>query len=385
MIISNSTFEESLRRVARLAKINRGSSKASHFSEFVLITFDPGQSELNLMCAGDDMQAHVSLPVMADRFDEDPFTVCVLPFTILEHLAKINSQINFSADSDKFVMKFSKGTVSAKSHKDYINQFYNRDDKEDTFFNGKTYATINYNSLLLKDILRSVVHAASGNTLDTQLVTFKSEEESLSVVATDSYRACFYHDIARTETDFEVSLHNAAIYKIVAMLSDEERDIQFVLRPDKISIIDGNFRAHFLTSRDGKDMWRILAMVPSPEVVLNVDDMKVFGKAIRFIRTFSRGGNTFGGDAAMTVEFQENSMRMHCDVSDKGDTDWEVDANYTTLNTPMKVGVNPAYIAQYLTHMKPKEFSMSVSDVDKPITLKSERDNLDYIIMPMIV
>lgn len=386
MLVSNSHLNEILVKVSTMT--NRSSAqKKAWFDEFIMITFDPEKAILSFMSANARMQSHYDLPVLASKDDTEPFTVCISPFIMLEHVRKTNNSIDISHKDGKLIMKFGRGKSQMKTHNEYIDPFLARDDSEHTFFNGIEYSTITIDSAEFKNIMKSLVHILSSGDGNMQLGIFKSDGEAMYIAATDGFRACRYSRFAKVldAKVFDISLHVDAISKIAAVLDDENKDIKVVFRPDKISIVDGEYRAHFLTSGEGRDIWSVLddALIRTNKTMV-IKDLDKFRKAVKFIATFSRGDGKYGNDVPMVMKFYDKTLFLSCTVQEKGDTEWEIDIT-RDLDDTITVGVNPSYLHQYLTNIKPTSLDMKVSEPNKPIRLDGDRIDVEYVLMPILL
>jgi len=367
MIISNSTFIDSLSRVQHAARPTKKASWNDTFPFFVKLSFDSENGTLTLFCTNGSMFAKDTILVEKTKHDTEDFTACLYPYLLMEHFQKTNVNIDLRKKDELVFLRFGRAKVQMKSYENVTEGFDGYESKAK--LSGGTNIAIN--SLALKNAMSLVSYLAVGDRDDTKKVMFRTRNGSLAIGATDGYRMACVNNLSPTTQDVSTALFREYAQKLLNVIQSEETNIILSFEKGMIKVVDGKFIAGFLTCSDGLDMWGFLDdNIPVPSIGTAID-LPIFASAVKLVQSFSENNEP------ALLEFFDDLISVSC-VSQLGDTKWTMKPEYNVFHAGMIVKMNPDFLGQYLSYVKPQELKLFIAAPDKPVRLECERGS-DFI------
>lgn len=385
MIVGTVKFIDSLRRVANAAEnisstdIRRESiSGESKGRAACRIRFDIQESCLRVFSASESLFANCIIPVEITDKDKQEFVLYTYPHLIIEHLEKASQEtVEFRKYRGGVRIEISDKTKLYLASKD-LETFFESYDDITSLPDG---IRVEVNATDLHDALNFVEYVACGKTLDTKSVLFKKIGDGLSVGATDGFRMAVVNNlVSNVDDDIEMAFERASIMHFIRMIEKMEKDVTLSFANTRLFFNDGDFFAGILSTSEYKDMWEVLehSLASKPDKPTFIPDMEFMKKALAVCSTFAADGAGY-----ILLDLEGSRVLMSSKAEQIGDTRWVMIPKEMNLDEPMKIGVDPSFITQYIAKSPRANIKFFFSDPKREFFIENDNENYQFVAMPI--
>lgn len=377
MIIPTTVLNDALERVSYAANRYNKHLAGRDAATAAVHVFLRGD-RLGFFCTSFQIFAMETIPVELTDQDGD-FDAFVFPHHILEHLKFIDGMVVLRKTAKSIMMEKQSGRQKVRiANKEEMEEFF--DDPNKQFEDAKGNVPVVMDSSLLKKTLSKVEYAAHGKGIAQNVVVFRDFDSKLCIGATDAWRATVQNDIVHCAQNVETAVLSETIGIIMRMLSKTEGTVKIYFTDRGLYIKDGDFFVGALSAGQSHDIWGLFKQHPLPDTVKFELEQDLLSRALRVTSGFAESGGGY-----IVLEITGDDVSIYSFSRELGDSRWMMGASNLVTDEDKNIMIDPDFISQFLTRVKPKTVRFQASTPDKPVFIFGEDENLKTLCMPISV
>lgn len=207
-------------------------------------------------------------------------------------------------------------------------------------------------------------------------VLLKLEDKNLEFATTDSYRLAVYKETMESgqEKNLQLIIPSKTMDEVVKIIGNNELKIEIEASESHIKFNVGNVQ---VVSRLIDGQYPAYGqLIPSEfihSIKINVNELMASVRRI----------SSIAGQNPIKFNFEDNNLLLTASNQGIGEAEDTLEIQYK--GEAQTIAFNPNYLLDGLSVIEQGEALINLNEPNKPVLLKTESENFDYIIMPVRV
>jgi DNA polymerase-3 subunit beta len=241
---------------------------------------------------------------------------------------------------------------------------------------------------LLKNIIKSTVFATSSSEKKPILtgVNFSNTNNTLTVVATDSFRLSQRVVSIDNYNDFNITIPNKSLDELIKAIDQYQGDVNLYFQANKLlaqfknvcfqtRLLDGNYPD---TSKLIPSTFPIIVKFNKDELVEAVERVSLLSP-----RDKERDKEIAYSIIKLSVR-KDRTIEISTNNTVYGDAREEVIPTFVDASNPITIGFSSRYLLEALKSFMSTEISLNLTGEIRPFVIRGEKDvNLTQLILPV--